>query len=408
MINKLVPNQKAIRIKKEKSGKENLYSIVNLAAQKEALKVLKPNTFKVWCWLNSNQDNYEFGLSGKVVQEECNISKGTYDTAIKELKEKNYLVESELYEGLKGYVFYEGGYSVGQKLSNEDTNLPPLDKNYPTVGQNLSNAVGQNLSNELVKNYPRNITNTTNNNIDRLQEQSSVLSERLEAIENQFSNGEAARKSFKQLLDSGKTEDWILPQETIVSDEKQTEKTECFPQETNNFPQETNNFPQETNNFPQETIVSHSTEEIDNNNNNNKIDSLEPTIVFSERLEKLVQQFTFVGARDSIQQLLSRGKTEEWIIAAIENKGVAYFNKYGKLGLLFTEPYQQEIDGLLFKKKREAAEIEYWRKAMFEQGSQNLVKLPTEIRVTKNSSISKPKNNRQRPPYDLNEIAKMA
>ena len=303
MINKLVPNQKAIRIKKEKSGKENLYSIVNLAAQKEALKVLKPNTFKVWCWLNSNQDNYEFGLSGKVVQEECNISKGTYDTAIKELKEKNYLIESELYEGLKGYVFYEGGYSVGQKLSNEDTSLPPLDKNYPTVGQKLSNAVGQNLSNELDKNYPRNITDTTNNNTDRLQEQSIVLSERLEAIVNQFSNGEAARKSFKQLLDSG--------------------------------------------------------------------------------------------------------KTEEWIAAAINNKKTEVFEKYG-FGLLFKTEYQQEIDSLLLKKKHDAAATEEWRKAMFGQGSQNLVKLPTEISVIKNSSISKPKNNRQRPPYDLDEIAKMA
>ena len=115
-----------------------------------------------------------------------------------------------------------------------------------------------------------------------------------------------------------------LPQETIVSDEKQTKKTERFPQETNNFPQETNNFPQETNNFPQETnnfpqetIVSHSTEEIDNNNNNNKINSLEPTIILSERLEKLAQQFTFVGARDSIQQLLNKEKKEEeWIAAA--------------------------------------------------------------------------------------------
>ena len=297
MINKLVPNQKAIRIKKEKSGKENLYSIVNLAAQKEALKVLKPNTFKVWCWLNSNQDNYEFGLSGKVVQEECNISKGTYDTAIKELKEKNYLVESELYEGLKGYVFYEGGYSVGQKLSNEDTNLPPLVKNYPTPLVKI-------YPTPLVKNYPRNITDTTNNNTDRLQEQSIVLSERLEAIVNQFSNGDAARRSFKQLLDSG--------------------------------------------------------------------------------------------------------KTEEWIVAAINNKGISYFNKYGTLGLLFTNSYQKEIDNLLFKKKHDAAATEEWRKAMFEQGSQNLVKQPTVISVTKNSSISKPKNNRQRPPYDLDEIAKMA
>ena len=213
-----------------------------------------------------------------------------------------------------------------------------------------------------------------------------------------------------------------LPQETIVSDEKQTEKTERFPQETivsdekqkfltgnNSFSQETKNFSQETKNFPQETIVSHSTEEIDNNNNNNKIDSLEPTIILSERLEKLAQQFTFVGARDSIQQLLNKEKKEEdWIVAAINNKGISYFNKYGTLGLLFTNSYQKEIDGLLFKKKREAAEREYWRKAMFEQGSQNLVKQPTVINVAKNSSISKPKNNRQRPPYDLNEIAKMA
>ena len=236
-------------------------------------------------------------------------------------------------------------------------------------------------------------------------------------------------KAKKELIDLGfieETDSKIIfharsifdsfPQETIVSDEKQTEKTERFPQETNNFPQETNNFPQETNNFPQETnnfpqetIVSHSTEEIDNNNNNNKIDSLEPTIILSERLEKLVQQFTFVGARDSIQQLLNKEKKEEeWIAAAINNKGISYFNKYGTLGLLFTNSYQKEIDGLLFKKKREAAEREYWRKAMFEQGSQNLVKQPTVINVAKNSSISKPKNNRQRPPYDLNEIAKMA
>ena len=222
-------------------------------------------------------------------------------------------------------------------------------------------------------------------------------------------------KAKKELIDLGfieETDSKIIfharsifdsfPQETIVSDEKQTEKTERFPQETNNFPQETNNF-------PQETIVSHSTEEIDNNNNNNKIDSLEPTIILSERLEKLAQQFTFVGARDSIQQLLNKEKKEEdWIVAAINNKGISYFNKYGTLGLLFTNSYQKEIDGLLFKKKHEAAEREYWRKAMFEQGSQNLVKQPTVINVAKNSSISKPKNNRQRPPYDLNEIAKMA
>ena len=223
-------------------------------------------------------------------------------------------------------------------------------------------------------------------------------------------------KAKKELIDLGfieETDSKIIfharsihdsfPQETKVSDEKQNEKMECFPQETKNFPQETKNF-------PQETIVSHSTEEIDNNNNNNsKIDKNEPAIVLSERLEKLAQQFTFMGARDSIQQLLNKEKKEEeWIVAAINNKGISYFNKYGTLGLLFTNSYQKEIDNLLFKKKHDAAATEEWRKAMFEQGSQNLVKQPTVISVTKNKALSKPKNNRQRPPYDLDEIAKMA
>ena len=224
-------------------------------------------------------------------------------------------------------------------------------------------------------------------------------------------------KAKKELIDLGfieETDSKIIfharsifdsfPQETIVSDEKQK-----FLTGNNSFSQETKNFPQETNNFPQETIVSHSTEEIDNNNNNNKIDSLEPTIILSERLEKLVQQFTFVGARDSIQQLLNKGKKEEeWIVAAINNKGISYFNKYGTLGLLFTNSYQKEIDGLLAKKKHDAAAAEEWRKAMFEQGSQNLIKQPIVINIPKNKISSKSKNNRQRPPYDLNEIAKMA
>lgn len=162
MINKLVPNQKAIRIQKALSDKNHLYTITNKNALSEALKILKPNTFKIWMWLNSNQDDYEFGLSGTLVQEECGMSKATYDKAIKELIETGYLVPTELYKGLHGYVFKE--------------NRKALDKNYPTDGQNLSNELDknyptdrQNLSSELDKNYPRNIIYNTNNNIERLK-----------------------------------------------------------------------------------------------------------------------------------------------------------------------------------------------------------------------------------------------
>ena len=274
MIGKLVPNQKAIRVKKETSNSEHIFGIFNRNATQKALKELKPSAFKLWAWINLNQDNYEFGLSNKVIKDECGLGKDAYNSAVKELIEKGFLVERELYPNLQGYIFSEGASlpAVVGKSDNEKIDNKSLSGNPTTVVGKSDNAVVGKSDNSCRKIQQEILQDTTNNNTDRLQEQSIVLSERLEAIANQFSNGEAARKSFKQLLDSGKTEDWIV---AAVN----------------------NNFPQETNNFPQETIVSHSTEEIDNNNNNNKIDSLEPTIVFSERLEKLAQQFTFVGAR---------------------------------------------------------------------------------------------------------------
>ena len=110
MIPKLYSNQKAIRIAKTESNKDNPYAVINLAALEGAMKALKPNAFKVWCYLCRNQTNYEFALSGTEVQSKCNISKITYDNAVKELIEKQYLVEVELYDGLTGYLFIDKGY----------------------------------------------------------------------------------------------------------------------------------------------------------------------------------------------------------------------------------------------------------------------------------------------------------
>ena len=106
-----VPNQKTVAVKKELSNKDNLYGIFNLDALQTAMIELKGETFKLWCYLNKNQDNHTFALS-KVDAIKWGIgSKSSYDRAVKELIEKGYLVETtsnhyNFYEKPKDEVIY--------------------------------------------------------------------------------------------------------------------------------------------------------------------------------------------------------------------------------------------------------------------------------------------------------------
>ena len=110
MLPRLAANQKAIRIVKARSDKDNAYAIFNLAAMNKAMQTLSPNAFKIWCYLNKNQGGYEFGLSSKQVCEECGIARNTYDKAVHALIDAGYLVQVELYENITGYLFVESGY----------------------------------------------------------------------------------------------------------------------------------------------------------------------------------------------------------------------------------------------------------------------------------------------------------
>ena len=97
------PNQKTVKVQKEKSNKENKYAIYNLDALNIAMIDLKGESFKLWCYLNKNQQGYEFALS-KVDAIKWGIgSKSSYDRAVKELIEKRYLVETST----NHYDFYE-------------------------------------------------------------------------------------------------------------------------------------------------------------------------------------------------------------------------------------------------------------------------------------------------------------
>lgn len=100
---KTVANQKTVNVVKAESNKDNYYCITNLDALRMAMINLKGETFKLWCYLNKNQNGYTLALS-KVDAISWGIgSKSSYDRAVKDLIEQGYLVETS-----KGhYDFYE-------------------------------------------------------------------------------------------------------------------------------------------------------------------------------------------------------------------------------------------------------------------------------------------------------------
>jgi hypothetical protein len=48
------PNQKVITTHWCAKDKKNIYGMISVAAMDEAMALLKPNTFKVWCYMARN------------------------------------------------------------------------------------------------------------------------------------------------------------------------------------------------------------------------------------------------------------------------------------------------------------------------------------------------------------------
>ena len=102
-MNETNPNQKTVRVEKERCDKNNLYAMYNLQALSSAMLDLKGETFKLWCYLNKNQNGYTFALS-KVDALKWGIgSKSSHDRAVAELVQKGYLVNTQG----NSYNFYE-------------------------------------------------------------------------------------------------------------------------------------------------------------------------------------------------------------------------------------------------------------------------------------------------------------
>lgn len=97
------PNQKRITVNSDKKDKNNLYAILNIDSMNTAMCLLKPNTFKLWCYMAKNQNNYTFDLGYADAGKFCNLSKPTYLKSVQELIDVGYLVET----GNSNYDFYE-------------------------------------------------------------------------------------------------------------------------------------------------------------------------------------------------------------------------------------------------------------------------------------------------------------
>ena len=91
-----VANQKTITTigAEHANTKTGKYCIYNIAAMQEAMVYLKPNTFKLWCYMAKNQNNFTFALSCVDACNFCKMTKPTYLKCVQELIEVGYLVNT--------------------------------------------------------------------------------------------------------------------------------------------------------------------------------------------------------------------------------------------------------------------------------------------------------------------------
>ena len=206
---KTVPNQKKVKVSKEACNKQNLYATINLAAMEAAAQKLDAGAFKLWIYFAKNQNDYEFALSSSEVERVFGIKIKQYNNAIKELKEKGYLVE------ISGncYKFCES--AVITKEDNTKNSVMPKGNN--AVMTKSNNAVMPKSNNALLPKDIRNNTDITYNTIDTTKElpkqpQAAVIANssteprkvKLETLENMGVRYELVGADKVRVLDTGK------------------------------------------------------------------------------------------------------------------------------------------------------------------------------------------------------------
>lgn len=128
------------------------------------MKNLNNSSFKLWCYLNKNQEHYHFELSQKAC-EEWGIKKDSYYSAVKDLINKGYLIRKN--ENSNIYSFYEMPFSENPKewFNDDEITISENPKNN-SEKQNAASE-SQNINSEKTQ---RNNTNNTSNNTSKTKE----------------------------------------------------------------------------------------------------------------------------------------------------------------------------------------------------------------------------------------------
>lgn len=84
-------NQKQIYIIPVEHNKDSPYAKIGINNIREAMKNLKPTSFKLWIYFAKNQSNYRMFLSCVDACNFCNFSKNTFHSAVKDLIDAGYL-----------------------------------------------------------------------------------------------------------------------------------------------------------------------------------------------------------------------------------------------------------------------------------------------------------------------------
>lgn len=95
-------NQKRITI--HKSDPKFPYAITSQRDMVYAMKNLTGNAYKMWHYLQSNQNGYSFLMRSEDICKFCSFSRSSYDRAVKELISIGYLVETDHKDA---YIFLE-------------------------------------------------------------------------------------------------------------------------------------------------------------------------------------------------------------------------------------------------------------------------------------------------------------
>lgn len=99
-----VPNQRMLKIHKEPTDRNHLFTANNIAALDEAAGLLQTKGgFKLYMYLAKNQNNYQFDLYSSNFIYWSGLGITAYRSAFNELVDKGYLIE----QSKNNYIFYD-------------------------------------------------------------------------------------------------------------------------------------------------------------------------------------------------------------------------------------------------------------------------------------------------------------